>query len=110
MYRQIGILTGGGDAPGLNAVIRAAVRTAVGEFGMKCIGIEDSFEGILGETQTMKLTTKSVHSYRVRVVAALNTKSNTALRRPDRGITGGVFGAPAKACDLVAAGINDGNI
>ena len=48
MYKQIGILTGGGDAPGLNAVIRAVVRTAVGEFGMKCVGIEDSFEGILG--------------------------------------------------------------
>ena len=60
MYKQIGILTGGGDAPGLNAVIRAVVRTAIGEFGMKCIGIEDSFEGILGETHTMKLNTKSV--------------------------------------------------
>ena len=32
MYKQIGILTGGGDAPGLNAVIRAVVRTAIGEF------------------------------------------------------------------------------
>ncbi len=52
MYKQIGILTGGGDAPGLNAVIRAVVRTAIGEYGMNCIGIEDSFEGILGETHT----------------------------------------------------------
>jgi 6-phosphofructokinase 1 len=52
MYKQIGILTGGGDAPGLNAVIRSVVRTAVGEYGMKCIGIEDSFEGILGEPHT----------------------------------------------------------
>src|SRR3954469_2111067 len=60
MYKQIGILTGGGDAPGLNAAIRAVVRTAIGEFGMKCIGIEDSFEGILGETHTRKLNVKSV--------------------------------------------------
>ncbi len=60
MYKQIGILTGGGDAPGLNAAIRAVVRTAVGEFGMSCVGIEDSFEGILGETHTRHLTTKSV--------------------------------------------------
>lgn len=60
MYKQIGILTGGGDAPGLNAAIRAVVRTAIGEFGMTCIGIEDSFEGILGETHTRKLTVKSV--------------------------------------------------
>ena len=49
MYKQIGILTGGGDAPGLNAVIRSVVRTATGRFGMKCVGIDDSFEGILGE-------------------------------------------------------------
>lgn len=60
MYRQIGILTGGGDAPGLNAAIRAVVRTAIGEFGMNCIGIEDSFEGVLGEPHTRKLTVKSV--------------------------------------------------
>jgi len=43
MYKQIGVLTGGGDAPGLNAVIRAVVRTAIGTFGMKCIGMEDGF-------------------------------------------------------------------
>ncbi|MGI9036758.1 MAG: 6-phosphofructokinase [Pyrinomonadaceae bacterium] len=60
MYKQIGVLTGGGDAPGLNAVIRAVVRTAIGEFGMKCIGIEDSFEGILSEPKVTKLTMKSV--------------------------------------------------
>jgi hypothetical protein len=38
---------------------RSVAVTAVGEFGMKCIGIEDSFEGILGETKTTKLTTKA---------------------------------------------------
>ena len=38
MYKQIGILTGGGDAPGLNAVIRAVVRTATREFGMGDVG------------------------------------------------------------------------
>jgi hypothetical protein len=32
MYKRIGIVTGGGDAPGLNAVIRAVVKTAVCEF------------------------------------------------------------------------------
>jgi phosphofructokinase-like protein len=60
MYKQIGILTGGGDAPGLNAAIRAVVRTAIGEYGMTCVGIEDSFEGVLGETHTRKLNFKSV--------------------------------------------------
>ena len=76
MYKQIGILTGGGDAPGLNAVIRAVVRTAVGEFGMKCIGIEDSFEGILGdEPQTMKLTPKSVSGILPRGGTILGTRN-----------------------------------
>jgi len=75
MYKQIGILTGGGDAPGLNAVIRAVVRTAIGEYGMKCIGIEDSFEGILGETHTMKLTKKTVSGILPRGGTILGTRN-----------------------------------
>jgi 6-phosphofructokinase 1 len=75
MYKQIGILTGGGDAPGLNAVIRAVVRTAIGEFGMKCIGIEDSFEGILGETQTVTLDTKTVSGILPRGGTILGTRN-----------------------------------
>ena len=75
MYKQIGILTGGGDAPGLNAVIRAVVRTAIGEYGMNVIGIEDSFEGILGETHTVKLTTKSVSGILPRGGTILGTRN-----------------------------------
>jgi 6-phosphofructokinase 1 len=44
--RRLGILTGGGDAPGLNAVIRAAVRSAE-RLGVETIGIFDGFEGLL---------------------------------------------------------------
>ncbi len=75
MYKQIGILTGGGDAPGLNAVIRSVVRTAVGEFGMKVIGIEDSFEGILGKTQTTVLTPKTVSGILPRGGTILGTRN-----------------------------------
>ncbi len=75
MYKKIGILTGGGDAPGLNAVIRASVRTAIGEFGMRCIGIEDSFEGILGDTQLRKLTTKTVSGILPRGGTILGTRN-----------------------------------
>ncbi len=75
MYKQIGVITGGGDAPGLNAVIRAVVRTAIGEFGMKCVGIEDSFEGLIGETQTMKLTPKSVSGILPRGGTILGTRN-----------------------------------
>ena len=75
MYKQIGVITGGGDAPGLNAVIRAVVRTAIKEFGMKVVGIEDSFEGLIGETQTMKLTTKSVSGILPRGGTILGTRN-----------------------------------
>src|SRR5919107_5668744 len=75
MYKTIGIVTGGGDAPGLNAVIRAVVKTAIGEFGMKCIGIEDSFEGILGEPKVTKLTTKSVSGILPRGGTILGTRN-----------------------------------
>lgn len=75
MYKQIGLVTGGGDAPGLNAVIRAAVRTATREFGMKCVGIEDSFEGLVGDMQVMKLTTKSVGGILPRGGTILGTRN-----------------------------------
>ena len=44
--RRIAINTGGGDAPGLNAVIRAAVLSAV-ELGWECVGIRDGYNGLL---------------------------------------------------------------
>ncbi len=47
MSRCLGLLTGGGDAPGLNAVIRAFVKRGVGQLGWTVIGIEDSFNGLL---------------------------------------------------------------
>lgn len=53
---RIGVLTGGGDAPGLNGVIRAIVRTADFQFGWEVLGIFDGFEGLLGKTNTKKLT------------------------------------------------------
>lgn len=75
MYKQIGILTGGGDAPGLNAVIRSVVRTATKQFGMKVIGIEDSFEGILGDTHTMSLTQQTVSGILPRGGTILGTRN-----------------------------------
>jgi 6-phosphofructokinase 1 len=45
--RRIGICTGGGDAPGLNAVIRAFVKHGIRDHGFEVIGIEDSFNGLL---------------------------------------------------------------
>ncbi|MCL6552599.1 MAG: ATP-dependent 6-phosphofructokinase [Firmicutes bacterium] len=45
--RRIGVLTGGGDCPGLNAVIRAVVLSAVRGFGWEVVGILDGFDGLL---------------------------------------------------------------
>ena len=44
--KRLGVLTGGGDAPGLNAVIRAVVKAAWNS-GIGCVGLEDSFDGLL---------------------------------------------------------------
>ena len=44
---RIGTLTGGGDCPGLNAVIRAVVRTANGRYGDTVVGFRDGWRGLL---------------------------------------------------------------
>jgi phosphofructokinase-like protein len=75
MYKRIGIVTGGGDAPGLNAVIRAVVKTAVCEHGMQVVGIEDGFEGLLGETQTRELTPHDVRGLLPRGGTILGTRN-----------------------------------
>lgn len=45
--KKVGILTGGGDCPGLNAAIRAITRTAIVDLGCEVRGIEDGFEGLV---------------------------------------------------------------
>jgi phosphofructokinase-like protein len=45
--RRIGILTGGGDCPGINAVIRAVAKTAIMKFGMEVVGYLDGFWGLI---------------------------------------------------------------
>jgi len=58
--RCIGIATGGGDAPGLNAVIRAATRAAILEHQWKVIGIPDGFDGLIWPEKSFELTLDSV--------------------------------------------------
>jgi len=45
--KRIGVLTGGGDCPGLNAVIRGVVKASIGRYNMEVIGIEDGYEGLI---------------------------------------------------------------
>ncbi len=58
--RCIGIGTGGGDAPGLNAVIRAATKAAIIKYGWKVIGIPDGFDGLIWPEKAFELTLKEV--------------------------------------------------
>lgn len=44
---KVGILTSGGDAPGINATIRGVGKTAINHYGMKVIGIQNGFSGLL---------------------------------------------------------------
>jgi ATP-dependent phosphofructokinase / diphosphate-dependent phosphofructokinase len=57
--KRIGVLTGGGDAPGLNAVIRAVVKASLNQ-GIECLGIPDSYDGLLEVDRPYPLTHKSV--------------------------------------------------
>lgn len=59
MTKRIGILTGGGDCPGLNAVIRAVAKSAMSKLDAKVIGIEDGFEGLV-EGRSRELENRDV--------------------------------------------------
>jgi 6-phosphofructokinase 1 len=54
MAKQIGILTAGGDSPGLNAAIRGVGKAALGAYGMNVIGFRDGFRGLV-ENRTVHL-------------------------------------------------------
>jgi 6-phosphofructokinase 1 len=58
--KRIGILTGGGDAPGLNAVIRAAVKTAISQYDCKVFGILDGYDGFVNENGSIPLGLEEV--------------------------------------------------
>ena len=53
--KRIGILTGGGDAPGLNAAIRAVVRTSIGVYGNQVFGIRHGYGGLLEDEGVFRL-------------------------------------------------------
>ncbi len=59
MSKHIGILTAGGDSPGLNAAIRGVARAAMKEYGMQVIGFRDGFRGLV-ENRTVRLESGSL--------------------------------------------------
>ena len=52
MAKTIGILTAGGDSPGLNAAIRGVGKAAMGAYGMHVIGFRDGFRGLMENRTT----------------------------------------------------------
>ena len=75
MQQTIAILTGGGDCPGLNAVIRGVVRSAILQRNWRVIGIEDGFDGLVGEPRWRELTLDSVRGILPRGGTILGTSN-----------------------------------
>jgi 6-phosphofructokinase 1 len=78
---KIGILTGGGDCPGLNAVIRAAVRKGI-EYGYEIVGIKNGWKGII-EKETTPLSLYNVSGILPRGGTILGTSRTNPVKIPD---------------------------
>jgi len=58
-FNRIGVLTGGGDCPGLNSVIRAVTKSAISKYGMEVVGFLDGFKGLV-ENDYIHLDLKTI--------------------------------------------------
>jgi 6-phosphofructokinase 1 len=77
---RIGVLTGGGDAPGLNAVIRAIVRKGIDDYGDAIIGFRDGWRGPL-ESSFMDLTDASTYGILPRGGTILGTSRTNPFKQ-----------------------------
>ncbi len=77
----VGMLTGGGDCPGLNAVIRAAVRRVANE-GWDCVGIVDGWKGLL-TGETMELSVEVTIDIIAKGGTILGTSRTNPYKRPE---------------------------
>lgn len=76
MTQRIGLLTGGGDCPGLNSVIWSVVRASLGR-GIEVLGIEDGFDGLIAGGTVRKLTLPDVRG--------IHREGGTVLGTTNRG-------------------------
>src|SRR3989338_10353553 len=79
--KNLGILTGGGDCPGLNPVIRAATRRAI-QAGITVIGIRNGWRGLL-EADTMPLNLQSVSGILPKGGTILGTSRTNPYKNPE---------------------------
>src|SRR5512138_2362253 len=103
MKKTIGIVTGGGDCPGLNAVIRAVAKAAA-KRDWGCLGILGGYEGLLEPRQTIPLDYRSL--------SGLLTRGGTILGTANKGRFsaktghGENRGLPAALLDETKAGMD----
>jgi phosphofructokinase-like protein len=81
---RVGVLTGGGDCPGLNAVIRAIVRKGEMSYGDEVIGFLDAWDGVL-EQRVMALDVRSLRGMLPRGGTLLGTKRGSPFDFADGG-------------------------
>jgi ATP-dependent phosphofructokinase / diphosphate-dependent phosphofructokinase len=81
MTKYIGILTSGGDSPGLNAAIRGVGKAALNHYGMQIIGFRDGFRGLM-ENRTMRLDGGELSDILTRGGTILGTSRDKPHRMP----------------------------
>jgi ATP-dependent phosphofructokinase / diphosphate-dependent phosphofructokinase len=84
---RVGVLTGGGDCPGLNAVIRAVVRKGVQEYGLEFVGFRDGWRGPL-EGDTVPLDVQAVRGILPRGGTILGSSRTNPLKNAGGGRNG----------------------
>ena len=94
--RCIGILTSGGDCPGLNAAIRGITKAAIQDYGIKVVGIQDGFRGLV-ENRTMRLDYKDLSG----VLTVGGTILGTSRDKPKKMRMGG------KVMDMTATAVEN---
>ncbi len=85
---RLGVLTGGGDCPGLNALIRAVVKRGVSEFGYEFVGIENGYMGLVEPDMAAPLTLDDVRGILPKGGTILGTSNKAnpfqyAVKQPD---------------------------
>jgi len=81
MAKKIGILTSGGDSPGLNTAIRGVGKSALHYYGMQLIGFRDGFRGMM-ENRTMKMNHGNLSDILTRGGTILGTSRDKPHRMP----------------------------
>src|SRR5438876_12101083 len=87
--KKILVATGGGDCPGLNAVIRAIVKKAPGQYGLEVVGSIDAFNGVVSEHMELKVLD-------IATVSGIHVRGGTMIGTSNRG---GPFHWPFKQPD-----------